>query len=209
MRFETRIGIAIVVVAVMTLVIGSAGFTSTEADRQVSVNIVEDDDAYVGLVYDDPIVVDVTDTDFDGLDDPTLITKRYENASMVTNQYTVDLDVTVEVVDEKNDPPETEFVYNDAESEGTEPGNAENQAEVPVGASAVFDAEVDCEVGKEDGQYVVADQEGTIVVEYRAEGPGIDATVTREIRVECDGVTAEITTLTGTATPTPTPTAET
>lgn len=194
MRFETRIGIALVVVAAMALVISSAGFTSTQADRQVSVNIVEDDDAYVGLIYDDPLVVDVTDTDLQGLDEPTPITKRYENASMVTNQYTVDLNVTVEVVEEKNNPPDTKFVYNDAESEGAEPRAADNEAKVPVGASAVFDAEVDCAVEEEDGQYVVADQEGTIVVEYHAEGAGIDATVTREVEVKCDGATLNTTT---------------
>jgi hypothetical protein len=208
MRFETRIGIALVVVAAMALVISSAGFTSTQADRQVSVNIVEDDDAYVGLIYDDPLVVDVTDTDLQGLDEPTTVTKRYENASMVTNQYTVGLNVTVEVVGEEGDPPDTEFVYNDAESEGAEPRAADNEAKVPVGASAVFDAEVDCEVEENDGQYVVADQEGTIVVEYHAEGAGIDATVTREVEVKCDGATAEIVTATSSPTPTPTPTSD-
>lgn len=193
MRFETRIGIAIIVVAAMTLVIGSAGFTSTEADRNVTVNIVEDGDAYVGLAYDDPIVVDVTEADLASLDgDATNITKRYENASMVTNQFTVTLDVvTVEVVDNEN-APETEFVYNDQQSDGASAGDADNQAEVPVGASAVFDARVECEVEEENGRYVVADQEGTIEVEYRAEGAGINATVTREVFVECDGATAEI-----------------
>lgn len=191
MRFETRIGIAIIVVAAMTLVIGSAGFTSTEADRNVTVNIVEDGDAYVGLVYDDPIVVNVTETELRSLDTDANITKRETNASMVTNQYTVELDtVTVEVVDNEN-APETEFVYNDQKSDGASAGDDDNQAEVPVGASAVFDAKVECEVEEDDGRYVVADQQGNITVEYRAEGSGIDATVTREVTVKCDGATAE------------------
>ena len=50
MRLPVRLGLALLVVASMSLVIGASAFTGTEADRTVSVNVVADGTAYVGLM---------------------------------------------------------------------------------------------------------------------------------------------------------------
>lgn len=47
---RTALRIALLVVLATGLSVGTTGFTAVEADRTVSVNVVENDEAYVGVV---------------------------------------------------------------------------------------------------------------------------------------------------------------
>lgn len=57
-----RIALLALCVASATLVVGSGAFTSTSAERPVSVDVVGDDEAYMSLVYTDTTQVTVDDT---------------------------------------------------------------------------------------------------------------------------------------------------
>ncbi|MGB9986582.1 hypothetical protein [Salarchaeum japonicum] len=50
MNTSKAISVTLAVIAVAALSVGTMGFTSVSADRPVSVNVVEKDDAYVGVV---------------------------------------------------------------------------------------------------------------------------------------------------------------
>lgn len=180
MRLSVRIGLALLVVASMGVVVSSSGFTSTEADRSVSVTIVEDEDAYVGLIENKPIEVGPTDVRSSRGGEPAVVQTRYENASTVLNQFTVNVTVTAEVVDDPEGNPDVEFSLNQSESSDAEK-KGDATAEVAPGGKAVYDAKVTCDANSfgtdDDGQ--------TITVEYDAEGDGVSATLTREIEVTC------------------------
>lgn len=187
MRLSIRIGLAALVVASMAVVVSSSGFTSTEADRTATVTIVEDEDAYVGLSHNEEVTVDVTDATTDVDTTVTEFTATYGNASMVQNQFVVDIDVAVEVVDREESAPEIRFVLDDEESSsGVESGSADHEAHVPTGESAVFDAEVSCEAEVDDEEVSARHQSGNVTVEYRATGTGVSAMIEREITVTCD-----------------------
>ncbi|WP_136690113.1 hypothetical protein [Halorhabdus amylolytica] len=70
--------LAVAVAAVAT--VGSGGFSTTTADRSVTVDVVGDANAYMALEYDG--------TEVNDGDEPTFLT--------VTNQFTQPVDVTVE-----------------------------------------------------------------------------------------------------------------
>lgn len=187
MRLSIRIGLAALVVASMAVVVTSSGFTSTQADRTATVTIVEDEDSYIGLTYDEEVTVDVTDAENVVDETVTGFTATYEYASMVKNQFVVDIDVTVAVVDREEDAPEVRFVLNDEKSSSdVESGSEDNEAYVPTGESAVFDAEVSCEAEFEDEAVSTRQQSGNVTIEYRANGAGVTATIEREITVTCD-----------------------
>lgn len=179
MRLRTRIALASLVVAAMTVVVATGGFTATEADRTVSVTVVEDDDAYVGLVYEN-VSVDATDTRASSSEGTFTMTD--ENASMVTNQFPNEFEVTVDVEDEVDgDPPDVEYALDDGASSGGVTGEGDH-ATVPPGERAIFDAEVECEAGDSGHP-----KSGTVEVVYDVESDdsSVSATVTREVDVEC------------------------
>jgi len=199
MRLTHRLGVAFVLLATAGALVGAGGFSETAVDRDASVAIVEDGDAYVGLIYDEKITVDVTDANGEvGPTDPSFDATA-ENVSTVNNQFTVGFDFTLET-EQDDDSPEVEFVYDDDASSGgtTKRGDT---VHVPVGERAVFDAEVTCEVAQNDGTTSAAGSSTTVTTTYDVTGEGVSATVTREVEVECNG--APTTTAT---TPTPIPT---
>lgn len=187
MRLVIRIGLAVLVVAGMGIVVGSSGFTSTQADRAASVTIVEDEDAYVGLSYDPEVTVDQTHASVELNDNITEFTARYENASMVSNQFLEEVTVTVAVVEREETAPETRFELNEERSSGAvEARSAANEAFVPVGATAIFDAEVTCDLVEDDsGQLTTEPRSGNVTVEYRAEGASVTATIERQVTITC------------------------
>lgn len=185
MRLAARIGLAVLVVTSMGVVVSSSGFTATEADRNVTVTIVEDEDAYVGLSYAEELTVGATDADLELNTNLTEFTATYENASLVRNQFVVDVDVTLEVIEREESTPEIRFVLNEGESSsGVEERTSENEAHVPVGESAVFDAEITCEL---DSDGSVSQQSGNATVEYSVDGTGVSAAIERDVTVTCDG----------------------
>lgn len=170
MRFATRIGLALLVVASMGIVVGSSGFSSTEADRSVSVTIVEDESAYVGLDYDENVTA-VMQGNTSGPDqDATSFNATHESAAVVQNRFTEDVTITVTVLDEEGEPG---IEFEHANGSG-------NDAELRVGEDAVFDAEVSC--SGEPSDY----PSRNVTVEYHAEGPTVSATIEREITVSCE-----------------------
>lgn len=86
-----RVGLSFVVLACVLTVVASGGFSSAEADRRLSVAVVEDDRASVG--YDSPATLDV-----DGGDEATLVT--------ITNRFDTrlaDVDAEIHVENETLD----------------------------------------------------------------------------------------------------------
>jgi hypothetical protein len=199
MRFETRIGIAIVILGAMIMVIGSAGFTSTQADRNVTVSIVEDGDAYVGLGptddggrYDGDVNASITEAELEPLSsDVNEIEYREEKAAFVTNQFTTSLDLRIDIERTSGDEeyPKLRYEFSENASTGDTNGSI-NEAWIPTGEEAVFDAFVTCRVVHEDdGTVSVSDDQATFDVTFSVEGIGVSADVTREVHVNCDGVT--------------------
>lgn len=169
MRFATRIGLALLVVASMGIVVGSSGFSSTKADRSVSVTVVEDGAAYVGLDYDENVTA-IKQGNTSGPDqNATSFTATHEGAAVVENRFTEDITISVEVLEKEGEPG---IVFEHANGSG-------NNADVAVGEDAVFDAEISC--SKEESDY----PSRNVTVEYHAEGPTVSATVEREVNVRC------------------------
>ena len=168
MRFTTRIGLALLVVASMGIVVGSSGFSSTEADRSVSVTVVEDGSAYVGLDYDETVTAIKQGNVSGPNQNATSFNATHEGAAVVKNRFTEDITITVSVFEEG----EPGIEYKHANGSG-------NDAYIPVGEDAVFDAEVSC--SKEKSDY----PSRNVTVEYQAEGPTVAATIEREITVKC------------------------
>lgn len=170
MRFATRIGLALLVVASMGVVVGSSGFSSTEADRSVSVTIVEDESAYVGLDYDPNVTAVMRGNTSESGQDATSFNATHESAAVVENRFTEDITITVTVLDEEGEPG-IEFENEDGGG---------NDAEIPVGEDAVFDAVISCSGKPPDYP------SRNVTVEYHAEGPTVTATIEREITVRCE-----------------------
>jgi hypothetical protein len=210
MRFETRIGIAIVILGAMTMVIGSAGFTSTQADRSVTVNIVGDGDAYVGLgptdeqgQYDGDVEAEITSVD-DAEVTAGEAEYREHDAAFVTNQFTTEVDLEIDVKRTSGGSyPELRYEYDDTDStSGTDDDG--NEVSVPTGEEAVFDAVVTCKIAEVDEtEASISDSNATFDVTFSVNGTGVSAEVTRQVSVDCEGTTATIPTETSTATSTP------
>jgi hypothetical protein len=168
-RLPVRLGLALVVVASMSLVISASAFSNTEADRTVSVNVVEDGDAYVGLTYNETVSVDLNDTDPEGTARNGEIQRRQGNALAVQNQFGIRIDV--EVLGDESETPELRYE--------TEKGS--QTARLAPGVRTSFDAVVTCELG-------VKNDKRTVDVEVTAEGEGVSAEVVREVTVVCEGI---------------------
>lgn len=90
MRTIRQFGLAIGVLAAVLLATGTGGFSAMEADRGVTVAVVDDEHAYLGVTTHDHRLEP-------GMHDVTLLT--------LTNRFGRDLDVTVTVTDDDRGPP--------------------------------------------------------------------------------------------------------
>jgi hypothetical protein len=165
-RLPVRLGLALLVVASMSLVIGASAFTGTEADRTVSVNVVADGDAYVGLTYDETVSVGPGDRVAGGGGSGD-VERRNETALTIRNQFGTDMHI--EVRGDESLYPKLRY----------ETDSDENTATLSSGAEVSFDAIVTCENQNE------ADNR-TVDVTVTAEGDGVSAEVTREVTVICE-----------------------
>jgi|GEM_PF-2864058 len=140
-----------------SLVMGSGAFTSAEVERNVTVTVVEDENAYVGLKYLRDVTVEANGSN-----------NQSENVARITNQFTTSVTVTLET-----DGP-LEYQLNEDESD-EEVGGGDNSAEIPTGTDAVFDAGVDCD--QLDA--------GEPTVTITANGTGVYGELDRNVDVEC------------------------
>ena len=166
MRLPVRLGLALVVVGSMSLVIGASAFTGTEADRTVSVNVVEDGDGYVGLTYNETVSVGPGDEVVGGGGSGD-VERRNGTALTVRNRFGTDMDI--EVRGDDSVYPKLRY----------ETDSGDNTAALSSGDEVSFDAIVTCENQNE------ADSR-TVDVTVTAEGDGVSAEVTREVTVECE-----------------------
>lgn len=166
MRLPVRLGLAVLVVACMSLVIGASAFTGTEADRTVSVQVVEDGDAYVGLAYDETVSPAPGRTRGSG-GSSGKVERVQSGAAEVTNQFATDFTVTL--IGDDSEYPYLRYEDDDGDSVTTlDPGEA-----------VAFDAVVTC---KSNG----GEQSRTVDVEVHAEGDGVSAEITRAVEVRCE-----------------------
>ena len=166
MRLLVRLGLALLVVGSMSLVIGASAFTGTEADRTVSVNVVEDGDGYVGLTYNETVSVGPNDrvTGGGGSGD---VERRNETALTVQNQFGTGMDI--EVRGDESVYPKLRY----------ETDSGDNTATLSSGDTVSFDAIVTCENQNEPDSR-------TAEVTVTAEGDGVSAEVTREVTAKCE-----------------------
>lgn len=73
-----RAGLAAIVLSLLVGVVGSAAFSSTQAERGIDVAVVDDDEAYVGY---DAAVINTTDGDEERL---VTVTNRFDDTINVT-----------------------------------------------------------------------------------------------------------------------------
>lgn len=120
-----RILVLSALVAVIALAIGSAGFSSTSADRGVSVDTASDANAYLSLQYSNEPISRTSDE---------TVTKTFVT---VENQLTESLDVTVE--------------YTVTEPDGSSSSGSDSRT-VGTGDTFDVDASFTCDA---DGAYTV------------------------------------------------------
>jgi hypothetical protein len=116
------------VTAVVSLAVGSGGFSSVEADRGVTVDVVGDENAYLALEYDDDATVEATVGDDVSLD-----------IVSVKNQFTEDVNVTVD--------------YGVDGASGLSVTDSSDETELGVGNTAEMSTTVTCD---EKGEYTVS-----------------------------------------------------
>lgn len=196
MRFTTRVGLALLLVAGMSIIVGAGSFTSTEADRPVNVSVVEDDEAYIGFQIGDYPSSDngAEGTDYEvtlhpengtyqssgtdlGLIEAGLFSSGeegyvYEDVVLVTNQFATDLDaeLTVDVEDGESE------TYD----ETIDPGE---NVSVDVLCEGESDAEV-LDSGVDRKQY---EDEFDVEIDVDGETDGESGAYDRTVHVECEG----------------------
>lgn len=93
-RLAVLVGLAL---AVTSAVSGTGSFSATAADRSMEVRVAEDENAYLGLDYDDTVTVDANETTV------TLVA--------VTNRFSTVLSVDAELTEgDPDQPPAIESV---------------------------------------------------------------------------------------------------
>ena len=117
-------------VALAGLAVSSGAFTSAEADRGVSVDIVGDGDAYMALDYPDETV------ELDGTTNETVALPVVN----VTNQFAEDVDVTVE--------------FTVSGPSGASATGDSGPTDLPVGETTEVSTTVTCPAGA--GEYAVS-----------------------------------------------------
>lgn len=91
MGLTGRVALAAIVAVALSVAVGAGGFSAANADRSVTVDVVDDDDAYMALDYpSDARRLSVTDA-------------RTETVLTVRNQFTVTVDTTVEATVDSSD----------------------------------------------------------------------------------------------------------
>ncbi|WP_178916361.1 hypothetical protein [Natronomonas gomsonensis] len=146
-------------------IIGSGAFSSVEANRSVTVKIVEDESAYVGLEYDEEVSAGPQDTDpSSGLD------RRDEEVATITNKFTVPVEVEIDGDDEVG----VEYEPTDGSEQPVELGPGDHQD---------FDAVFECEVSVEDDT-----RSAEFTVTAIGTGDEVSGELDRPVKVTCEGV---------------------
>jgi hypothetical protein len=169
-----------------SLVMGSGAFTSAEAERDVDVDVVGDENAFLGLVYDDIEVEDPPDRVATEVGPPRAV---YEETLVeLLNQFSTDITVdefTIEV--ETDDDVEVDFSDSpsDPEDSDCEPAGKPNGEGVPKGECLAVRADIECPPVRTEGH------SATVYFDVAVSGTGISAETTesREVEVECPKTT--------------------
>jgi hypothetical protein len=161
-----------------SLVVGSSGFTSTEVERDVDIDVVGDEDAFLGLVYDDIETEEPPDTVRlgKGVYEETLVELR--------NQLGTDITVDEFVMEvESDDHVDVEF-----SEDPDDPGNTDcavvgdpNGVDIERGECALVRVDVGC-------QLVRAEERSATVsfgVAVSGTGVSVETTRNREVVITC------------------------
>lgn len=165
-----------------SLVMGSGAFTSAEVERDVNVDVVGDENAFLGLVYDDIEAEEPPDSVATEVGPPRAV---YEETLVeLRNQFSTDItvddfvmavetddDVEVDFSDSPTDPGDTDCaVVGDPDSE-----------EIERGECAIVRVNVECPVVRTE------EHSATVSFGVAVSGTGVSAetTTNREVVVTC------------------------
>ncbi len=162
MNTLSRIGAVLVLVGIATLIVGATGFTTTEADRPTNIDIVGDDDAYLGLEYEDRSVT--------GL--PLVQTESEVILVNLTNRFTTNTsEVDVNITNVDNDDFDVTLSDEPADS-------------MEVGETQSVYVDVEC------SPPLLGSESGTVSFNVSAEGDGFEVKTTepRSIEITCESL---------------------
>ncbi|QLD86561.1 hypothetical protein HWV23_12755 [Natronomonas halophila] len=151
-----------------SLVIGSNGFTSAEVERDVSVDVVGDEDAFLGLLYED-FAVEEPPNDVE----PTTLRSDYEERLVeLLNQFGVALTVDEFEIDVETD-------------DGVEAELSHVPDILDIGESGDVLVDIECSSVR------LETETATVYFDVAVSGTGvsIETTESRDIRVECPKTT--------------------
>ncbi len=124
LRRPRRIAVVGLLAACLLVVVSSGAFSSTEAERNVTVDVVGDEDAYMSLEYSSKDIDLSDETSVPATENQTYLTAR--------NQFAEPVDVTVS--------PSTETVANNLSVSAT----TTTKEGIDSGQSKDFEAEIKC-----------------------------------------------------------------
>jgi hypothetical protein len=155
-----HLALVLALAAAATLAVSTGGFSSASADRQVSVEVVGDEDAYMSLRYEDNVPEDP-----DSGDSVVFVT--------VSNYFNQPVDLTVSYAvdpDAVNDPSEHTEQYHDVDV--GESVDVSTTVECPPGGTEQRVVSFDVEA---DGDSVYAETTSPRTVEYTVDCPDLES----------------------------------
>lgn len=168
MNLTVRVAVVVALAVGASLAIGASGFSTTQADREVTVAVVGDEDAYLGLVYTDYTVEDPPD-DIQADGSSARVEQVYENRTLATGTNQFAVDIAVEAFDVTVDSDDgVEVAVN----------NSLDGAELAVGEERNATVDVECPL---------AGGSATVSFDVAVSGPGVSAATTdaREVTITC------------------------
>ena len=156
-----RVAVVLAALAVVGTTIPTGGLSSASAERSVSVDVVPDDEAFLGVVEHNQTV----DPGLNG--DQGNSTKAQVVLLTLTNRFPTDLTVEVSVGDAGAPPPKMQSL-------------ADRSFSLPMGHARHVEANVVCGGG---GGPTGSD---VFTVEVVASGTGIGIELTRHVTIECE-----------------------
>lgn len=161
-----------------SLVIGSNAFTSAEVERNVNVDVVGDEDAFLGLVYDDIDIEEPPDSVRfgKGVYEETLVELRNQFSTDITvDDFVIEVesddDVEVDFSDDPSAPGDTECaVVGDPDDE-----------EIERGECALVRVDVECPLVRAE------ERSATVSFGVAVSGTGVSAetATNREVVITC------------------------